>query len=154
MKVSRLDHAVLRFADVERAKRFYRDVLGMKEVVSAQGMCLLRAGSDEQHHDLGLFPAHHHQRPASGAPGLYHLAWKVDTIEELAEAKTLLEKAGALRGASSHGATKSLYGVDPEGNEFEIVFTIPREDWGHWEHGGTVEPLDIEAELKRYGKSE
>ena len=83
--------------------------------------------------------------------GLYHIAWKVNTIEDLAAALHALQAANALTGASSHGATKSVYGVDPDGNEIEITFTIPRHDWGAWEHGGTVERLDLNAELARYG---
>ncbi len=150
-KVQRLDHAVLYCSDIERSKQFYCGVLGMQVVTDAMGVYLLRAGSNEQHHDLGLFPVHHGARVARGGPGLYHLAWKVNTIDELAEAKIALQKAGALTGASSHGATKSLYGVDPDGNEFEITYTIPRPDWGKWENSGTVEPLNLGAEIEKYG---
>jgi catechol-2,3-dioxygenase len=150
--VSRLDHAVLYCSDVDKSKAFYTEVFGMKEVVHEQGMCLLRAGSNEQHHDLGLFPAHHLEKLERGGPGLFHLAWKVDSINALADARDALKAVGALTGASSHGATKSLYGVDPDGNEFEIAYTIPREDWGKWEHSGTVEPLDMIKELEKYGK--
>lgn len=152
-RVQRLDHAVLYCSDVHRSKAFYCDVLGMTVVTDAMGVYLLRAASNEQHHDLGLFPAHHSARAPRGGPGLYHLAWKVNTIEDLAEAKVALQRAGALTGASSHGATKSLYGIDPDGNEFEITYTIPRADWGAWEHGGTVEPLDLNTELKKWGQS-
>jgi catechol-2,3-dioxygenase len=150
-KVQRLDHAVLYCSDIERSKQFYCGVLGMQIVTDAMGVYLLRAGSNEQHHDLGLFPAHHGGRAQRGGPGLYHLAWKVNRIEDLAEAKTALQQAGALTGTSSHGATKSLYGVDPDGNEFEITYTIPRAHWGEWETGGTVEPLNLSAELQKYG---
>ncbi len=149
--VSKLDHAVLYCSDVAKSKTFYTGVFGMKVVVDAQGMCLLRAGSDEQHHDLGLFPAHHGEKATRGGPGLFHLAWKVNSIDELAEARKVLQEAGALTGESSHGATKSLYGVDPDNNEFEIAYTIPREDWGQWENSGIVEPLDWQAELEKYG---
>jgi len=151
-KVQRLDHAVLYCSDVQRSKQFYCGVLGMQVVTGAMGVYLLRAGSNEQHHDLGLFPAHHGQQAPRGGPGLYHLAWKVSSIEDLAEAKIALQQVGALTGASSHGATKSLYGVDPDGNEFEITYTIPRADWGEWETGGTVEPLDLNAELEKWGQ--
>ena len=149
--VEKLDHAVLYCCDVQVSKSFYTEVMGMNVVVEDMGMCLLRAGSNEQHHDLGLFPCHHQDRSPRGGPGLYHLAWKVSTINELANAHDALTKANALTGASSHGATKSLYGKDPDGNEFEIVYTIPRENWGKWENSGTVEPLDLEKELKLYG---
>lgn len=150
-QVQRLDHAVLYCSDVQRSKQFYCGVLGMQVVTDKNGVVLLRAGSNEQHHDLGLFPAHHGQRAQRGGPGLYHLAWKVNIIEDLVAAQTALQQVAALTGASSHGATKSLYGVDPDGNEFEITYTIPRSDWGEWENGGTVEPLDMSAELAQYG---
>jgi catechol-2,3-dioxygenase len=61
---------------------------------------------------------------------------------------------GALVGASDHGATKSLYGKDPDGIEFEILWRVPREDWGEWENAVTTRPLDLAAELARFGKQD
>ena len=46
----------------------------------------LRAGGSDNHHDLGLFSVGDRPSPAPQAPGLYHLAWQVDTIEDLAAA--------------------------------------------------------------------
>ncbi len=151
--VSRIDHAVYWVRDVEISKDFYMRVLGLQEVVTDHGMCLLRAPGSEQHHDLGLFQAGAGAaRAPRGAIGLYHIAWRVLAIEELAAAFYTFQREHALTGASSHGATKSVYGVDPDGNELEITFTIPRTDWGKWENSGVVEHLDLAAELARYGK--
>ncbi len=72
-------------------------------------------------------------------------------IEDLARAAEVLGAEGALGGASDHGATKSLYGRDPDGNEFEVMWMVPRADWGRYETEATVEPLDLERELARYG---
>jgi catechol-2,3-dioxygenase len=83
--------------------------------------------------------------------GLYHLAWEVPTIDDLAEAARILGESGALGGASDHGVSKSLYGADPDGNEFEIMWRVPREAWGESEHHGAVMPLDLDAELRRWG---
>jgi catechol-2,3-dioxygenase len=44
-------------------------------------------------------------------------AWQVDTIEELEEAHLTLANLDAFTGESSHGATKSVYGQDLDGNE-------------------------------------
>ncbi len=85
-----------------------------------------------------------------GGIGLYHLAWQVDTVDELAEARHVLAEAGALGGESSHGATKSLYGADPDSNEFEIMWMLPREAWGEYEHAASVDRLDLPAELARW----
>ena len=149
----RLNHAVLFVADLERAERFYTDVIGM--VVAARetraNAAFLRLPRSGNHHDLGLFgvgPAAPPKR--RGSIGLYHLAWQVDTIDELAEARYVLANAGALGGESSHGATKSLYGADPDGNEFEIMWMLPREAWGEYENTAPIDRLDLQAEVERW----
>jgi catechol-2,3-dioxygenase len=81
---------------------------------------------------------------------LYHLAWQVATIDELAVARSRLTEAGALVGQSDHGASKSLYAHDPDGNEFEIMWMVPSDSWGHYESQAVVEPLDLDAELQRW----
>ena len=70
---------------------------------------------------------------------------------DLATAAQDLANAGALGGASDHGVSKSLYGQDPDGNEFEIMWRVPRDAWGEYEHQGAVLPLDLDAEVKRWG---
>jgi catechol-2,3-dioxygenase len=90
-------------------------------------------------------------RPSLGTPGLYHLAWEVPHIEDLAAARNTLIEFDALNGESDHGATKSLYGHDPDGNEFEIMWLVPRDEWG--EHSAVIEPLDLDRELARFGKA-
>jgi catechol-2,3-dioxygenase len=77
----------------------------------------------------------------------------VPTIEDLAAAARELSAVGALGGASDHGVSKSLYGADPDGNEFEIMWRVPREAWGEFEKRGTVMPLDLDAEVRRWGAS-
>jgi catechol-2,3-dioxygenase len=149
----RLNHAVLFVADLERAETFYRGVFGM-EVVAREpraNAAFLRLPRSGNHHDLGLFgvgPAAPLKR--RGQIGLYHLAWQLDTIEELAEARQALLGAGAYTGESSHGATKSIYGADPDGNEFEIMWMLPREAWGEYENAAPIDALDLAGELARW----
>jgi catechol-2,3-dioxygenase len=83
--------------------------------------------------------------------GLYHLAWQVATIEDLATASAALRDAGALTGASDHGVSKSLYGRDPDGNEFEVMWQVPREAWGDHADEAAIMPLDMDAEVARWG---
>lgn len=153
MRISRLNHAVLFVSDLDRSLRFYQDVLGFELVATeprANAAFLKSAGSDN-HHDLGLFGLGPAAAPQQrGAVGLYHLAWQVETIDDLVAARDTLSGAGALTGASSHGATKSLYGADPDGNEFEIMWLLPRDAWGDYEHSAIVEHLDLDAEVDRW----
>jgi catechol-2,3-dioxygenase len=149
----RLNHAVLFVADAERSVRFYTDVFCM-EVIAREpraNAAFLRLPRSGNHHDLGLFGVGTAGGPKRrGAIGLYHLAWQLDTIDELAEARQALLDVGAYVGESSHGATKSVYGADPDGNEFEIMWMLPRKDWGIYDSAATVERLDLDAEIERW----
>jgi catechol-2,3-dioxygenase len=149
----RLNHAVLFVSDVDRAVAFYRDVLGMELVVAEPRAraAFLRLPRSSNHHDLGLFGIGAAPRPGRGAAlGLYHLAWQLDTIDELAEARGILLEHGAYVGESSHGATKSLYAQDPDGNELELMWMLPREAWGDFATSATVEHLDLAGEVRRW----
>ena len=149
----RLNHAVLFVADLERAEQFYTEVFGMVVVAREPraNAAFLRLPRSGNHHDLGLFGVGPAATPKRrGAIGLYHLAWQVDTVEQLAEARAALHAAGAYTGESSHGATKSVYGADPDGNEFEIMWMLPRADWGEYENAAPIDRLDLQAELDRW----
>src|SRR3989442_368205 len=117
----RINHAVLFVTDWGLSERFYTEVFGM-DVVAREpraNATFLRLPGSGNHHDLGLIgvgPSAPPKRP--GGIGLYHLAWQVDTIDELERARKELAEAGAYTGESSHGPTKSVYGADPDGNEF------------------------------------
>ncbi|HUP83232.1 MAG TPA: VOC family protein [Candidatus Limnocylindria bacterium] len=151
--VAGLNHAVLYVRDLDIAVDFYTKVFGFEIVDRMRDFaCFLRAAGGENHHDLGLFavgPAA--PRPPRGSTGLYHLAWEVPRIEDLALAASVLQESGALGGASDHGVSKSLYGQDPDGNEFEIMWRVPREQWGGAEKNGGIAPLDLDAELRKHG---
>jgi catechol-2,3-dioxygenase len=65
-------------------------------------------------------------------------------------ARADLHDLGAFGGESSHGATKSVYGQDPDGNEFEIMWILPRASWGEDESAAPVDRLDLDAEVARW----
>ena len=153
INVARLNHAVLYVRDLDRAVEFYQRVFGFEMVSRIRNFAaFLRAGNGENHHDLGLFAVGADApRPPRGSTGLYHLAWEVPSIEDLATAAEVLRESGALGGSSDHGVSKSLYGADPDGNEFEIMWRVPREQWGDLEHEAVIAPLDIAEELRQHG---
>ncbi len=151
--VRRLNHAVLYVRDARRAAAFYTEAFGF-EVLAEYGegaAVFMRAAGTDNHHDLGLFSLGAQAPPPQpGRVGLYHLAWQVETIADLAEMRETLLRLGALVGESDHGVTKSLYGKDPDGNEFEVMWMVPREQWGEMEHEAITRRLDLAAELSKH----
>ena len=153
IRVARLNHAVLYVRNLDRSVEFYRRAFGFEEIAREGGrMAFLRASGSTNHHDLGLMEVGASApQPPRGATGLYHLAWEVPAIEDLAAAQATLANLDALSGQSDHGATKSLYGQDPDGNEFEIMWMVPREQWGEHDRRAIIAPLDMQREVKRFG---
>lgn len=131
MQIKALGHVVLKVRNLERAAAFYRDVLGMREVMRYQdAMAFFSFGSN--HHDLGLLQVGERAPDAPPhAVGLYHVAFKVgDTLDELRECKAHLEQHGVqLIGMSDHGVSQSLYLADPDGNEIELFVDTDPENW-------------------------
>jgi catechol-2,3-dioxygenase len=153
MAVRRLNHAVLYVADVAAAVDFYTDTLGFEVRLDLPGRAaFLRAPGSANDHDLGLFQVAEGQPQDGPYLGLYHLAWEVGTLAELAEVRARLQARGALVGASDHRVSKSLYAKDPSGIEFEVMWRVPAQDWEQEMSGGAgIRPLDLDAELARWG---
>ncbi len=152
IRAVRLNHAVLFVADLERSIAFYQNAFGMTVMAREPraNAAFLRLPRSGNHHDLGLFGVGAQAPRQRGALGLYHLAWQVDTIEDLEAARLTLANLDAFTGESSHGATKSVYGRDPDGNEFEVMWMLPREAWGDYENAAPIDHLDLAGELRRW----
>jgi catechol-2,3-dioxygenase len=157
--IHRLNHAVLFVSDVKRSVDFYTNVLGFRAINMTpegfRGAAFLQAPGSTNDHDLGLFEVPGARPSPAGREtvGLYHLAWEVDTLDELERTAVALSEAGGLVGSSDHGTTKSLYGKDPDGLEFEIVWLIPADllDEQALAARKRIGRLDLEREKARYG---
>jgi catechol-2,3-dioxygenase len=152
--VRRLNHAVLYVRDARRSAQFYAEAFGFI-VVDEMGdgaAVFMRATETDNHHDLGLFSIGAQAPPPQpGRVGLYHLAWQVDSIHDLVEMRARLLQMGALVGESDHGVSKSLYAKDPDGNEFEVMWAVPRDEWGAMEHDAVTKRLDLANEVAQRG---
>ena len=156
MPVQRLNHAVLYVRDVERSVAFYSEALGFRVVMAMPGAAFLQAEGSSNDHDLGLFEvgAEAGASPAGrGTVGLYHLAWEVDTLDELERVRSRLAERGALVGASDHATTKALYAKDPDGLEFEVSWLLPADliTEDVLARRASIGRLDLAAEKARYG---
>jgi catechol-2,3-dioxygenase len=155
MGITGMNHAVLYVRDAERTAAFYEDVLEFARVIDDEQarFVFMRAPASQNHHDVAFFTIGGQAGPsAAGATtvGMYHIAWEVPSLDELARMRERLVAAGALVGESDHGANKSLYAVDPDGLEFEVMWLVPASRWGDEEHEAIVRPLDLESERRRF----
>jgi catechol-2,3-dioxygenase len=157
MPIQRLNHAVLYVRDLDRTKEFYEGALGFRVVTEMAGKAaFFQAPGSTNDHDLGTFAIGSGAGPSEAGRrtvGLYHLAWEVDTLAELARLRDVLTSWGALVGASDHGTTKSLYAQDPDGNEFEVCWVVPANllDDAALRSRERIGQLDLAEELARYG---
>lgn len=158
MSITGMNHAVLYVRDSGRHQKFYEEVLGFTPVIQADGQySFMRAPKSENHHDIAFFTIGSGAGPSVAGRetvGMYHLAWEVGTLAELVEMRDRLSAAGVLKGASDHGVNKSLYCIDPDGLEFEVMWLVPPELWGDAESQAIIEPLDLDADLKRFAHLE
>lgn len=119
-RVNKVAHVVLSVRDVAASADFYSRALGLEVVDMKEGnrACFLSFG--RQHHDIALFKAA--EGAERGGVGLSHIAFQIEGgLPELKELKGRLEEMGAtISRTTDHTITKSVYFLDPDGNELEI----------------------------------
>ena len=150
---TRIGHVHLKVADLDRALKFYRDVLGF-EVTQRYGTqaAFLSAGGYHHHIGLNTWESRGGKPPAPGTTGLYHVAILYPSRAALADALRRLIAAGVpLDGASDHGVSEALYLHDPDGNGVELYRDRPDSEWPRTPDGElnmTTDPLDIRELLE------
>src|SRR2546430_1456885 len=113
-----IGHVHLKVSDIERALRFYRDVLGF-DVMQQLGDQAAFISAGGYHHHLGLntWESKGGSPPPSGTTGLYHVAIRYPDRKTLGEAlRRVVEADIPLRGATDHGVSEAIYLQDPDGN--------------------------------------
>jgi len=150
---TRIGHVHLTVADVERALRFYRDVLGF-EVTTRYGRDAVFLSAGGYHHHIGLntWAGPNAPRPPAGSTGLYHFAILFPDRAALAAAvRRVIDNGIVLEGAADHGVSEAVYLRDPDGNGVELYRDRPEEEWPRAPDGTLVmhtRPLDLDALLR------
>ena len=107
-----------------------------------------RTGDSSEHHQQYTVLAHNLIRWTS-------ILGNVRVDDQLVVARTTrtrLVAEGCFQNQSDHGATKAVYGTDPDGNTFEITWILPRDEWGAWETDAPIKtPMDLDLELAHRG---
>jgi catechol 2,3-dioxygenase len=137
---TRIGHVHLKVADIERALKFYRDLLGF-QVMQYYGDSAVFISAGGYHHHIGLNTWY--SKGAEPAPvraaGLFHTAIVYPTRKDLAVVlKRLMDANYPLTGASDHGVSEAIYLNDPDRNGVELYWDRPKEEW----------PLDMQGNLR------
>jgi catechol 2,3-dioxygenase len=123
-------HIAFRVRDIEAARAWYSDVLGMEVEDEFPGQAIFVRFGPYYHHDLAIFQADKAaELPAENAVGLAHIALLVDSLEGVRQWYHHLKAKGVEVRSSDHGVTRSIYFTDPDGNPFEIYCDNPSFDW-------------------------
>src|SRR6476660_2661581 len=128
---TRIGHIHLKVADLERALKFYRDLLGF-EVQQYYGDSAVFISAGGYHHHIGLntWYSKNAQPAPVHAAGLFHTARLYPERKDLSIVlKRLLDANYPLTGASDHGVSEAIYLNDPDQNGVELYWDRPKEVW-------------------------
>jgi catechol 2,3-dioxygenase len=154
---TRIGHVHLKVSDLEKALRFYRDLLGF-QVMQYFGEQAVFISADGYHHHIGLNTWHSKDAPAAQkrGVGLFHTAILYATRKDLAIViNRLIEAQYPLTGASDHGVSEAIYLDDPDGNGVELYWDKPKNQWPYDANGKlqmVTEYLDIPSLLLEINK--
>lgn len=123
LDIAGFSHVAIRVTDLQRARRFYVDVLGLAVVLELDGVVLVKVGNalmgirgDAPETDVAdRFDPHR--------VGLDHVSFAVDTVEQLARIKKELDAAQVPNdGIQDEPAlnAKGLVFYDPDGIAMEL----------------------------------
>jgi catechol 2,3-dioxygenase len=151
-----IGHVHLKVADLDRALKFYCDLLGF-EITTKFGSEAAFISAGGYHHHIGLNTWYSKNAPPAPmrSAGLFHTAIVYPTRKDLAVAyKRLLDANYPLTGAADHGVSEALYLNDPDQNGVELYWDRPKEQWPKHEDGSLemyTKHLDLEELLTLAG---
>lgn len=128
LSIRNIDHVVLRVTDIDRALRFYRDVLGCREEHRNDEIGLIQLRAGEQLIDLVPVDSQLGRRggkaPAAEGHNMDHLCLRLEAFDETA-IRTWLAEHGVTAGPTesrngAEGLGPSIYLDDPDGNTIEL----------------------------------
>jgi catechol-2,3-dioxygenase len=131
-----LDHVNIFVRNAERSHQWYTDVFGFhtQDTMTFPGTSRLRAAflaCDPDHaHDIALFEVGDDAPgPEKKQVGLNHVAWRMGSLDDLAEMYQRLKTRGVPISVSDHKVSIGIYFSDPDGNGLEVYYELPRSQW-------------------------
>src|SRR6267142_2252628 len=136
LKPVSLDHVNIFVRSAGRSHQWYTDILGLhtQDIFHHPGTEKMRAAflaCDPDHaHDIALFEVGDEAAlPQKGQVGLNHVAWRMESLDDLAEMYERLKAKGVAVHVADHTISLGVYFSDPDGNGLEVYYELPRSQW-------------------------
>jgi catechol 2,3-dioxygenase-like lactoylglutathione lyase family enzyme len=130
-RINKLGHVVFFVSDLDRALRFYTEVLPFKvSDVNENGMVFLRCAGD--HHTLALVPRPEGKLAPDDSVRMHHFAMEVDDMETLFKVRDWLRQHNVefvYEGRRGPGSNPGLEFKDPDGHMLELYAEMDQVDW-------------------------
>ncbi len=126
-----LGHVNIYVRNAERSRQWYEAVLGLHTYHNRPGRAAFMSADKEMSHEVALMQlGDDAPGPARGQVGLNHMAWMVDSLDDLAVAYQRLKANDVTIDAIvDHGISLGIYFRDPDGNGLEVSYEQPRSEW-------------------------
>ena len=119
-------------------------------------MLFVSAGGYHHHLGFNTWKSKGGGPTPDGVAGLHHVALAYPSRRSLADAYRRLKDAGwPIRQTADHGTHEAIYITDPDGNDVELMWDRPADQWPRDEQGHLIgqfgDELDLDELLRELG---
>ena len=149
-----LGHVNIYVRNADVSEKFYADLLGLHTNERRPGQAVFMSADQEQSHEIALMQLGPDAiAREDGQVGLNHVAWRMETFDDLKEVYSRLKERDIETKVADHGISLGVYFRDPDGNGNEVYYELPKEQWpqegqifvGHFPMNLEDEPADVKA---------
>ncbi len=151
-----IGHVVMRVRDIDRSVDFYTRVMGLTIMERSPGGTVFMSANTEKSHELAIRAIGMDAAgPDQSLIGQAHMAWQMESFEDLQELYLRLKENDArILRIGNHGISLGVYLMDPDDNEIEVYYELPKAEWTrHEEKGlfGNEFPMTLEEPINVAG---
>ena len=126
-----LGHLVMRVRDIDRSVDFYTRVMGLTIMEKTASGTVFMSANTEKSHELAIRAiGMDADGPNHSVVGQAHMAWQMETFEDLQELyDRMVENNVRIQRIGDHGISLGVYLLDPDDNEIEVYYEMPKAEW-------------------------
>ena len=95
------------------------------------GQMTFMSAVDSSSHELALVPVGADAPgPEENRVGLFHFAWEMESLDDLKQLYARMKSNDVnVKSVGDHGISLGVYFTDPDGNEIEAYYEMPKDEW-------------------------